>query len=81
MKTREYNRVKKQTMGLYVPPRSRQPYCRWKMASLEIISSITILKRPDRSRWHKSPRRDSCRILPSRKSSAMYIRAGEISVV
>ncbi|KAI4383828.1 hypothetical protein MLD38_009625 [Melastoma candidum] len=86
MKTTKYDRAKKQTTGLYVRPRSRQPYCRWKMASPEIISSIVVLKRPDRSRWHKSPRRDCCRILPSRKSSAMYIwvgqcQAGEISGV
>lgn len=53
MKTIKYDRAKKQTMGLYARTRSRHPYCRWKMTSPEVITSIVVLKRPDHFRWQK----------------------------
>ncbi|KAI4373503.1 hypothetical protein MLD38_011622 [Melastoma candidum] len=77
MKSTNYNRAKKQTVGVYVRPRSTEPYCRWKMASPDSISSIIVLKRLDGFRWQKSPRRDCCRILPTDKSSALYIWVGQ----
>ncbi|KAL3750753.1 hypothetical protein ACJRO7_011797 [Eucalyptus globulus] len=84
MNSVKYDRAKKQTLGIYSRQRSRHPSCRWKMDSPENINSIVVLKRPDSNRWQKSPRRDCCRILPSRKSSILYIwvgncRNGEIS--
>ncbi|KAI3411354.1 uncharacterized protein J3R85_018062, partial [Psidium guajava] len=84
MNSVRYDRAKKQTFGIYSRQRSRYPRCRWKMDSPENVNSIVVLKRPDGNRWQKSPRRDCCRILPSRKSSVLYIwvgtcRNGEIS--
>ncbi|KAF8039868.1 hypothetical protein BT93_B2165 [Corymbia citriodora subsp. variegata] len=76
MNSVKYDRAKKQTLGLYSQQKSRHPSCRWKMDSPENINSIVVLKRPDSNRWQKSPRRDCCRILPSRKSSVLYIWVG-----
>ncbi|KAK7856635.1 glycoprotein-n-acetylgalactosamine 3-beta-galactosyltransferase 1 [Quercus suber] len=84
MSTSRYDRSRKQIIGIYYRDKSRPPYCRWKMESPEIIDSIVVLKRPDPLRWQKSPRRDCCRVMPSHKSSTMYLwvdncREGEIS--
>ncbi|KAA8549528.1 hypothetical protein F0562_001454 [Nyssa sinensis] len=84
MSSAEYNQGRKQIIGVYSRHRDRYPYCRWKMDSPEKIDKIVVLKRPDPLRWQKSPRRDCCRVLPSSKSSTMYIwvgncRQGEIS--
>lgn len=53
MSTVRYDRPKRQIVGSYSTDRSRHPYCRWKMASPEIIDSILVLKRPDPLRWQK----------------------------
>ncbi|KAL5716882.1 hypothetical protein ACHQM5_009992 [Ranunculus cassubicifolius] len=84
MRTVRYDRPNKQTLGIYTRHAETAPSCRWKMASPETIDSIVVIKKPDPLRWHKSPRRDCCRVLPSRKSSTMYLsvgncRDGEIS--
>nr|DAD26007.1 TPA_asm: hypothetical protein HUJ06_027475 [Nelumbo nucifera] len=76
MSSVRYDRAKKQTVSTYSRCRERQPYCRWKMASPAAIESIVVFKRPDNLRWRKSPRRDCCRILPSKKSSTMHISVG-----
>ncbi|XP_059626983.1 uncharacterized protein LOC132269747 [Cornus florida] len=76
---------KNQIIGVYTRHKDIfYPYCRWKMASPEDIESIVIMKAPDPLRWQKSPRRDCCRVLPSRKKTTMSIwvgncRKGEIS--
>ncbi|GLT71992.1 hypothetical protein SLA2020_439670 [Shorea laevis] len=84
MSTSRYDRATKQIIGVYSRRKSRSPYCRWKMDSPEKVESVVVLKRPNPLRWQKSPRRDCCRILPSQKSSTMYLwvgncRDGEIS--
>ncbi|GMY10711.1 glycoprotein-N-acetylgalactosamine 3-beta-galactosyltransferase 1 [Fagus crenata] len=76
MSNTRYDRGRKQIIGVYSRHKSRPPYCRWKMDSPEKIDSIVVLKRPDPLRWQKSPRRDCCRILPSHKSSTMYLWVG-----
>ncbi|PKI55897.1 hypothetical protein CRG98_023713 [Punica granatum] len=85
MSASRYDRAKKQTVGIYSRRKGvAHPYCRWRMASPSNIETIVVLKRPDPLRWQKSPRRDCCRVLPSRKNSVMYIslgncRAGEVA--
>ncbi|GAV71383.1 DUF604 domain-containing protein [Cephalotus follicularis] len=79
-----YDPGRKQIIGIYTRSKSSNPYCRWRMESPNKINSIVVLKRPDSLRWQKSPRRDCCRVLPSSKSSKMYLwvgtcREGEIS--
>ncbi|XP_065865543.1 uncharacterized protein [Euphorbia lathyris] len=84
MNTSRYDRVRKQTVGIYARYRARNPICRWKMASPERINSIVVVKRPDSLRWQKSPRRDCCRLMPTTRPSVMNVwvgscRSGEIS--
>ncbi|KAK9279227.1 hypothetical protein L1049_012905 [Liquidambar formosana] len=84
MSTTKYDRAKKQTVGVYSRYKALHPSCRWKIDSPERIDHIVVLKRPDNLRWQKSPRRDCCRVLPSSKSSTMYLwigncQGGEIS--
>ncbi|XP_010259965.1 PREDICTED: uncharacterized protein LOC104599215 [Nelumbo nucifera] len=79
-----YDRAKKQTVTTHSRHRESHPYCRWKMESPDSIDSIVVFKKPDNLRWHKSPRRDCCRVFPTKKKSTMYItvgncRDGEIS--
>ncbi|KAL3850735.1 hypothetical protein ACJIZ3_012617 [Penstemon smallii] len=79
----KYDENRRQIIGIYTRYKEAYPYCRWKSDSPEKLESIVILKRPDSSRWKKSPRRDCCRVLPSRKKSVMYLwvdncRRGEI---
>ncbi|KAJ4969894.1 hypothetical protein NE237_002993 [Protea cynaroides] len=77
MKTIRYDRVKQETLGIYVRHKAPQPSCRWKMVSPESIDSIVVIKKPDPLRWQKSPRRDCCRVLPSTKRSTVYLSVGD----
>ncbi|KAK7380373.1 hypothetical protein VNO78_32883 [Psophocarpus tetragonolobus] len=84
MNRTRYDPIRKQIVGTYSRFKSKPPYCTWKMDSPEKIESIIVSKRPDPLRWQRSPRRDCCRVLPSRKKSTMYIsvsncQKGEVS--
>ncbi|CAA2985686.1 glyco -N-acetylgalactosamine 3-beta-galactosyltransferase 1 [Olea europaea subsp. europaea] len=84
MNTTKYDEKRRQIIGVYNRHKESYPYCRWKSEPPEKLDSIVVLKRPDSSRWKRSPRRDCCRILPSKKNSPMYLwvgncRAGEIN--
>ncbi|PIN00711.1 Galactosyltransferase [Handroanthus impetiginosus] len=79
-----YDEKRRQIIGVYTRHKEPHPYCRWKDDSPEKLSSVIVLKRSDSSRWDRSPRRDCCRVLPSRRDSIMYLwvdncRQGEIS--
>ncbi|KAJ7947744.1 Beta-1,3-N-acetylglucosaminyltransferase lunatic fringe like [Quillaja saponaria] len=76
MATTRYDETKKQIVGVYSRDKTKYPFCRWKMTSPEKIDSVIVIKRSDPLRWQKSPRRDCCRVLPSRKSSNMYLWVG-----
>ncbi|KAL3530662.1 hypothetical protein ACH5RR_009984 [Cinchona calisaya] len=77
MSSTKYDEGRRQIIGVYHRYREPYPYCRWKMDSPEKINSIIVLKRPDSSRWQESPRRDCCRILPSKRSTNIYIWVGK----
>ncbi|XP_010685940.1 uncharacterized protein LOC104900256 [Beta vulgaris subsp. vulgaris] len=85
MSRTRYDRGSKQTIGIYrAHDRYKHPYCRWKMENPEKIDSVVIFKRPDHLRWQKSPRRDCCRVVDSKKRSVLYVwvgscRGGEVS--
>ncbi|CAL0324228.1 unnamed protein product [Lupinus luteus] len=86
MSRTHYDSTKKQTIGVYMRNKySKSPHCRWRMDSPDKITSIVVMKRRDPLRWKRSPRRDCCRIIPSRKSSStMYLmvsncRDGEVT--
>ncbi|KAG8371390.1 hypothetical protein BUALT_Bualt13G0082800 [Buddleja alternifolia] len=84
LKSVKYDEKRRQIIGVYSRYKESYPYCRWKSDSPEKLDSIVVLKKPDSSRWKRSPRRDCCRVLPSRKESVLYLwvgncRQGEIS--
>ncbi|XP_010475561.1 PREDICTED: uncharacterized protein LOC104754961 [Camelina sativa] len=73
----KYDEGRRQVIGYYNLDKTRRiPGCRWRLDSPGKIDSVVVLKRPDNLRWHKSPRRDCCRVLPSRRNKTMYIWVG-----
>ncbi|XP_057548141.1 uncharacterized protein LOC130826577 [Amaranthus tricolor] len=76
-----YDRSSKQTIGIYRPhERSKHPNCKWKMENPEKIDSVVVLKKPDPLRWQKSPRRDCCRVVHSKKRSILYVVVGNCRI-
>ncbi|KAM0044776.1 putative N-acetylgalactosaminide beta-1,3-galactosyltransferase [Helianthus debilis subsp. tardiflorus] len=71
-----YDESRRQIIGIYSVHRQRQPKCRWKMASPEKIHTVVVLKHEDPDRWLRAPRKDCCRVLPSRKEGVMYLWVG-----
>ena len=49
----EYDRARKQTIGVYYRHKTRSRYCRWRMASPEKLDSVVVLKKRDDLRWQK----------------------------
>nr|KAJ0206344.1 hypothetical protein LSAT_V11C500289670 [Lactuca sativa] len=83
MSETKYDKVRKKIIGIYTLHREEYPDCRWKMESPETIENIVVIKNQDNFRWHKAPRKDCCRILPSKKKETMYLwvdgcRTGEL---
>ncbi|KAL1323743.1 hypothetical protein AAHE18_13G038800 [Arachis hypogaea] len=75
-KRTRYDPVRKRIIGTYSRLRSRSLECKWEMESPEKINTIIVSKRPDPLRWQRSPRRDCCRVQPSRKKSTMRLWVG-----
>ncbi|KAG9453786.1 hypothetical protein H6P81_006690 [Aristolochia fimbriata] len=73
LKSVRYDKSKRRTISVYVRQRARYPRCRWKMSSPLTIDTIIVLKKQDPLRWQKSPRKDCCRILPSKRKTVMYL--------
>ncbi|KAL2332075.1 hypothetical protein Fmac_019656 [Flemingia macrophylla] len=73
-----YDSVTKDIISVYTRDKAKSPFCRWKMTSPEKYTSVVVTKKPDPSRWKKSPRRDCCRVMPSHKSSStLHIWVGK----
>ncbi|KAL5727265.1 hypothetical protein ACHQM5_000481 [Ranunculus cassubicifolius] len=75
-----------QTISEYVRHRVPHPACKWKMEDPGVIDRIQVYKKADPLLWDKSPRRNCCRILPTKKKGTMVIdvgvcKDGEISEV
>ncbi|KAF8380182.1 hypothetical protein HHK36_027664 [Tetracentron sinense] len=77
--TARYNYSMKQTVSEYDRHRVPHPECRWKMADPSSIDRVEVYKRPDPFLWHKSPRRNCCRVRPSKKKGSMSIDVGVCS--
>ncbi|RHN76023.1 hypothetical protein MtrunA17_Chr2g0327551 [Medicago truncatula] len=76
MSKTHFDTASRQIVGVYSRDQTKSPFCRWRMESPEKITSIVVTKRRDPLRWKKSPRRDCCRVLPSRKSSTLFLWVG-----
>ncbi|XP_009799907.1 uncharacterized protein LOC107762417 [Nicotiana tabacum] len=74
-----------QTMSQYTRHRVPHPLCRWKMANPADVERIQVYKKPDPHLWDRSPRRNCCRVLSSKKKSMVVdvgvCREDEVSEV
>ncbi|XP_055806465.1 uncharacterized protein LOC129875030 [Solanum dulcamara] len=74
-----------QTLTQYTRHRVPHPLCRWKMANPANIERIQVYKKPDPHLWDRSPRRNCCRVLSSKKKSMVVdvgvCREDEVSEV
>ncbi|KAJ4828060.1 hypothetical protein Tsubulata_046842 [Turnera subulata] len=74
------------TVSEYARHRVPHPDCKWKMANPATINEVVVFKKPDPQLWDRSPRRNCCRVMKSKKKGSMTIdvglcRDGEISEV
>ncbi|KAF6157656.1 hypothetical protein GIB67_037229 [Kingdonia uniflora] len=81
-----FNSSTELTVSKYARHRVLHPSCKWKMVNPATIDKVEVYKRPDPLLWNKSPRRNCCRVLPSKKKGVMFIDVGvcmegEISAV
>ncbi|KAK4435388.1 hypothetical protein Salat_0702200 [Sesamum alatum] len=74
-----------QTTSEYTRHHTPQPLCKWKMANPGDINRVEVYKKPDPHLWDRSPRRNCCRVLSSKRKSLRIdvgvCREGEISEV
>ncbi|KAH7864560.1 hypothetical protein Vadar_031022 [Vaccinium darrowii] len=74
-----------QTVSNYDRHRVPHPLCRWKMPDPADLERVVVYKKPDPHLWDRSPRRNCCRILSSKRTSMVVdvgvCREGEISEV
>ncbi|XP_042474911.1 uncharacterized protein LOC122056998 [Macadamia integrifolia] len=81
-----FDHESQQTVTEYVRHRVPHPACKWKIPDPSEIDRILVYKRPDPNLWNKSPRRNCCRVLPSKSRGKVSIdvgvcREGEITEI
>lgn len=86
LKSARYDPVTKRTVTEYARHRVAMPACRWKMPDPSSVNTILVHKSPDPGLWNRSPRRNCCRLMESKKKGSMLIdvglcREGEISEI
>ncbi|KAK8718323.1 hypothetical protein V6N13_045560 [Hibiscus sabdariffa] len=65
-----------QTTCVHVQHRVSNPDCKWKMPDPSRIDRVEVYKKPDTNSWDKPPRRNCCRVLPTKKKGTMVIDVG-----
>lgn len=77
--------ITNQTVTIYDRHRVPHPACKWNMTSPSEIDRVVVYKRPDPHLWDRSPRRNCCRILESKRKNMVLdvgvCREGEISKI
>lgn len=80
-----FDSLTNQTVTVYDRHRVPQPACKWNLTSPSEIDRIVVYKKPDPQLWDRSPRRNCCRIMESKKKSMVLdvgvCREGEISEI
>ncbi|KAK8474236.1 hypothetical protein V6N12_001323 [Hibiscus sabdariffa] len=71
------NKKTNQTTCEHVRHRVPNPDCMWKMPDPSRIDRVEVYRKPDPNLWDKSPRRNCCRVLPTKKKGTMFIDVGE----
>ncbi|BFG31771.1 hypothetical protein CerSpe_180460 [Prunus speciosa] len=80
------NATMNSTISEYVQHRVPHPHCKWKMADPADLDKVEVHKKPDPHLWERSPRRNCCRVVQSKKRGTMVIdvglcKEGEISEI
>ncbi|KAI7726181.1 hypothetical protein M8C21_009631 [Ambrosia artemisiifolia] len=55
------------TVSEYARHRVPHPLCKWKMLDPSNLDKVVVLKKPDPHLWDRSPRRNCCRVLKSKR--------------
>ncbi|XP_017236885.1 uncharacterized protein LOC108210125 [Daucus carota subsp. sativus] len=80
-----FDSITNQTVTVYDRHRVPHPACKWNLTSPAEIDRIVVYKKPDPHLWDRSPRRNCCRILESKKKSMVLdvgvCREGEITEI
>lgn len=61
--------------GEYVRTQTN-PDCRWKMPDPAKIQRVKVYKKPDPQLWDRAPRRNCCRVLPTKKEGTVVVDVG-----
>ncbi|KAJ7962434.1 Beta-1,3-N-acetylglucosaminyltransferase lunatic fringe [Quillaja saponaria] len=70
-----YNPFKNETASEYVRTTPNLD-CKWKMADPSKVERVEVYKKPDPHLWDKSPRRNCCRIVPTKKKGTLVVNVG-----
>ncbi|KAJ0111658.1 hypothetical protein Patl1_00490 [Pistacia atlantica] len=71
-----YNASTNQTATEYIRYRVPLPVCNWKIPDPSRIHRVEVYKKPDPNLWDKSPRRNCCRILRTKKKRTLVVDVG-----
>ncbi|WCJ26341.1 hypothetical protein M5689_008164 [Euphorbia peplus] len=86
MSKARYNSSQNTTVSEYTQHRDFHPPCRWKMTDPQDINVVVVHKQRDPQLWDRSPRRNCCRVMNSKKKGSITIdvgvcREGELSEI
>ncbi|KAK4743892.1 hypothetical protein SAY87_010204 [Trapa incisa] len=75
---------KNRTVSEYVRHRVPHPSCKWKMPNPGDLDYVVVHKKADPHLWDRSPRRNCCRVMESKKKGSLVVdvrvcEGGEIS--
>ncbi|XP_027351377.1 uncharacterized protein LOC113862491 [Abrus precatorius] len=71
-----YDGVANETLSEYIRVHPN-PECKWKMADPNQIRVVKVHKKPNPHLWDKSPRRNCCRVQPTKEEGTLVIDVGE----
>ncbi|KAJ9173642.1 hypothetical protein P3X46_016758 [Hevea brasiliensis] len=74
------------TVSEYGRHRVPHPACKWKMSDPTKLDVVVVYKKPDPHLWDRSPRRNCCRVMNSKKKGSIAVdvgvcREGEVSEI
>ncbi|KAK9072904.1 hypothetical protein SSX86_009340 [Deinandra increscens subsp. villosa] len=79
------NSTTNMTVSQYARHRVSHPACKWNMVDPSNLDKVLVYKRPDPQLWDRSPRRNCCRVLESKRKRLVVdvglCGKGEISEV
>ncbi|KAJ0239597.1 hypothetical protein HA466_0232090 [Hirschfeldia incana] len=76
MSSTRFDKQLNTTVSEYTRHRVPHPSCRWKMANPAEINTIVVYKKQDPHLWERSPRRNCCRVLQTKRNNTLWINVG-----